>query len=110
MNIPKKIPVVPPSSQKETFPNYEKHNMDIDLNGDGTVDNYEQIVYERKAKNRRRMAWVSLVALIVSGFCLMFLVPESRLPQLNGILELYWISLGGIVGAYVGFSAWASRK
>lgn len=105
----KNIPVVP-VARKEEAPNYESHNMNIDLNEDGTVDGYEQMVYERKAKNRRRMAWLSLVALIVSGFCLMFLVPESRLPQLNGILELYWISLGGIVGAYVGMSAWASRK
>jgi len=95
---------------KQEFPNYENHNMEIDLNGDGIVDTYEQIVYERKARNRRRMAWLSLVALIVSGFCLMFLVPQTRLSQLNFILELYWLSLGGIVGAYVGMSAWASRK
>lgn len=84
--------------------------LEIDLNGDGVVSTQEQEIYERKAKNRRRMAWLSLIALIASGFALMFFVPESRLSQLNGILELYWISLGGIVGAYVGMSAWASRK
>lgn len=84
--------------------------LEIDLNGDGVVSTQEQQIYERKAKNRRRMAWLSLIALIASGFALMFFVPESRLSQLNGILELYWISLGGIVGAYVGMSAWASRK
>lgn len=84
--------------------------LQIDLNGDGIVTDKEQEIYERKAKNRRRMAWASLIALIASGFALMFFVPESRLSQLNGILELYWISLGGIVGAYVGMSAWASRK
>jgi hypothetical protein len=56
------------------------------------------------------MAWLSLLALIISGLSFMFLVPDSRLQQLNGILELYWISLGGIVGAYVGITAWVSRK
>jgi hypothetical protein len=114
----KDIPVIPKVTRKEPIleeelnqhPYYENHNMEIDLNKDGVVDSYEQIVYERKARNRRRMAWLSLIALIASGFCLMFLVPASRLPQLNGILELYWLSLGGIVGAYVGMSAWASRK
>ena len=88
----------------------EDSNLKIDLNNDGEVDDKEQVIYERKATNRRKMAWLSLVALIASGFSLMFFVPESRLSQLNGILELYWISLGGIVGAYVGMSAWASRK
>ena len=82
----------------------------IDLDGDGVVSKKEEEMYERKAKNRRRMAWLSLVALIASGFSLMFLVPENRLAQLNGILELYWLSLGGIVGAYVGMSAWSARK
>jgi hypothetical protein len=85
-------------------------DLKIDLNNDGVIDERENLIYERKAKNRRRMAWLSLIALIASGFCLMFFVPESRLSQLDGILELYWISLGGIVGAYVGMSAWASRK
>lgn len=82
----------------------------IDLDGDGVVSKKEEEIYERKAKNRRRMAWLSLAALIASGFSLMFLVPENRLAQLNGILELYWLSLGGIVGAYVGMSAWSARK
>lgn len=84
--------------------------LKIDLDGDGVISKKEEEIYERKAKNRRRMAWLSLIALIASGFSLMFFVPESRLSQLNGILELYWLSLGGIVGAYVGMSAWASRK
>jgi len=88
----------------------ENTNLQIDLNNDGVIDEKESLIYERKAKNRRRMAWLSLVALIASGFCLMFFVPESRLSQLNGILELYWLSLGGIVGAYVGMSAWSARK
>ena len=82
----------------------------IDIDGDGVISKKEEEIYERKAKNRRRMAWLSLVALIASGFSLMFLVPENRLAQLNGILELYWLSLGGIVGAYVGMSAWSARK
>lgn len=84
--------------------------LNIDLDGDGVVSKKEEEIYERKARNRRRMAWLSLIALIASGFSLMFFVPESRLSQLNGILELYWLSLGGIVGAYVGMSAWSARK
>ena len=87
-----------------------KANFDADLNGDGKLSEREEMLYEKKAVNRRRMAWLSLISLIVSAFCIIFLVPENRLEQLNGLLELYWISLGGIVGAYVGMSAWASKR
>lgn len=82
----------------------------IDLDEDGKVTKREQEIYEQRAKNRRAMAWISLVALIASGFALMFFVPETRLTQMDGLLELYWISLGSIVGAYVGISTWMSRK
>ena len=85
-------------------------NEELDLNKDGMVDDKEQLAYERKAVNRRKMAWLSLVALIASGFAVMFLVPESRLDQLNGLLEIYFISLASIVGAYVGISTWMTKK
>ena len=56
------------------------------------------------------MAWLSLIVAILSGFSLMFLVPESRLKSLDGLLELYWIGLLGIAGTYVGVSTWMSKK
>lgn len=83
---------------------------EIDINNDGNVTTTEERIYEQKAVNRRRMAWVSLVALIISGFCMMFLIPESRMKQLDGLLELYWIALGTVTGAYVGISTWMSKK
>lgn len=88
----------------------EEKQSEIDQNNDGKIDTYEQLIYERKAKNRRRMAWVSLIAIVISGLSLIFLVPESRLEKLDGILELYWIALAGIAGAYVGISTWLNKK
>lgn len=83
---------------------------ELDLDNDGKVTKVEQSIYEQRAKNRRSMAWVALIAMIVSGFALMFFVTETRLKELDGLLELYWIALGSIVGAYVGISTWLSRK
>mgnify|MGYP003353216258 CR=1 FL=1 len=37
----------------------------IDINGDGKVTKAEEQAYERRAVNRRRMAWVSLVSMLV---------------------------------------------
>ena len=83
---------------------------EIDLDGDGMINDKEIEMYERRAKNRRRMAWLSLIAMIVTSFCIMFLIPEERLSRIENMLDLYWVSLGGIVGAYVGISAWVNRK
>lgn len=85
-------------------------NNDIDLNEDGKVNEREIEIYEQRAKSRRGMAWLALIAMIVSAFCFMFVVPESRLKTLDGLLEIYWIGLSSIVGAYVGISTWMSRK
>lgn len=91
-------------------PQPQNNDNEIDLNKDGQVSSTEETLYEKKAVNRRRMAWLSLIALIVSGFCVLFIVPESRLKNLGGLLELYFISLAGIVGAYVGISTWMTKR
>lgn len=84
-------------------------NVEADINNDGIVDEKETKIYEMRATNRRRMAWVSLVAMIVSAIAIMFFVPDSRLEKIKDMLDLYWIALGGVVGAYVGISAWTKR-
>jgi hypothetical protein len=82
---------------------------EIDVNDDGIVNEKELEIYEQRAKNRRRMAWVSLIAMIFTAVALMFFVSDDRLAKLDGVLELYWIALGGVVGAYVGVSAWTKK-
>lgn len=85
-------------------------NNDIDINQDGKVSSKEEAQYERKAVNRRRMAWLSLIAMVASAFALMFFVPESRLEKIKDMLDLYWIALGGVVGTYVGISTWMTKR
>jgi len=82
---------------------------EIDVTGDGLVSEKEIEIYEQRAKNRRRMAWVSLCAMIVTAFALMFFVDKDRLSIMSGLLELYWLGLGGVVATYVGVSAWNKR-
>ena len=88
----------------------ENENSIFDINGDGKLDDKEQVMYERKAVNRRRMAWVSLVAMIVTAFALMFFVSDTRLEKIKDMLDFYWIALGSITGAYVGISTWMTKK
>lgn len=87
-----------------------ENNSEVDINKDGIVNDKEQELYEKKAVNRRRMAWVSLLAMIATAFAVLFFVPETKLDRIKDMLDLYWISLGGIVGAYVGISTWMTKK
>lgn len=83
---------------------------EVDIDKDGKVSETEAEAYERKAVNRRRMAWVSLIAMVATAAAILFVVPETKLERIKDMLDLYWIALGSIVGAYVGISTWMSKK
>tara|TARA_R100000406_G_scaffold14152_1_gene8966 strand:- start:86 stop:400 length:315 start_codon:yes stop_codon:yes gene_type:complete len=89
-----------------------------DLDGDGIVSDEElslakeirQSEHElRKLRAQRRMATATLVAM--GAFTLaMFFVDIERVEALSDISNLFYISGAGLVGAYMGVSAWMSRK
>jgi len=92
-----------------------------DLNGDGTVSDEElekikQIeeleMSERKALAQRRMAWISIAAMILFTVVVMIpgFIPESRLKLLGDLSALFYIGMAGVVGAYMGMTAYMSRK
>jgi len=67
---------------------------------------------ERKALAQRRMAWISMAAMIIFTIVLMVpgVVPESRLKLLADLSALFYIAMAGVVGAYMGMTAYMSRK
>ena len=62
-----------------------------------------------KRTNRRRMAWVALLSMIGVTLLLMFCVSEVMIKTLEPILPFFYITMGTIVGAYHGFSAWMGK-
>lgn len=60
---------------------------------------------ERKWKNMRRMAWVSLVAALVFPVGVYF-----GGDKLIDIASAYYLFLGAVVGAYMGFSAYGDKR
>mgnify|MGYP003674495942 FL=1 len=97
--------------------NYNKY----DLDGDGVVSDTEldkitkleeMELKEEKADAQRRMAWVSIIVMILFTTIIMIpgLIPETRLKLLGDLSSLFYISMAGIVGAYMGMSAWMSKK
>ena len=102
---------------KKSLENNSKYN-EYDTDGDGIVSDDElahvteikKLEHDlRKQRAQRRMATASLVAMgLFTGA--MFFVDIERVKALSDISNLFYISGAGIVGAYMGASAFMNRK
>ena len=102
---------------KKTLQKNSKYN-DYDLDGDGTVtdaelENAKEIKATedelRKHLAQLRMARWTLIAMGVFTFA-MFLIDLERVKALSDISNLFYLSGAGIVGAYMGTTAWMNKK
>jgi len=102
---------------KKSLENNSKYN-EYDADGDGVVSDEElahvteikKLEHDlRKQRAQRRMATASLVAMgLFTGS--MFFVDIERVKALADISNLFYISGAGIVGAYMGASAFMNKK
>ena len=70
-------------------------------NGNGDLKN--------RWKNRRRMAWTALVSMIITTILILFVIPEPRLALLSEVITWFYFSMASVIGAYMGFTTWASK-
>ena len=95
---------------------YEEYDVD----GDGIVSDeelakvkaiHEAESAEEKADAQRRMAWGSIIAMLVfSAFLFLPIFPDSRIKALADLFGLFYIGMAGVVGAYMGMTAYMSAK
>ena len=65
----------------------------------------------RKHTAQLRIARATLIGMaIFTTMMFMPFVPDTRIKLLGDISNLFFITGGGIIGAYMGVSAWMSRK
>ena len=93
---------------------------DYDFNNDGVVSDAEieraKEIREFEDRSRKHLAQLRLARYSLIGMgvytILLFMpfVPDSRIKLLSEISPLLFISLSGIVGAYMGFTTWMDRK
>ena len=97
--------------------NGSKYN-EYDLDGDGIVTDEElenaKVMKEtetllRKQLAQLRMARATLIAMGVFTLA-MFIIDVERVKALSDISNLFYLSGAGIVGAYMGTTAWMSKK
>ena len=91
---------------------------EYDLDGDNTITNEElqraKEIKETETKLRKNLAQLRMARYTLIGmgvFTLaMFLVPIERVEALAEISSLFYISGAGIVGTYMGTSAYMAKN
>tara|TARA_R100001086_G_scaffold237561_1_gene161683 strand:- start:1188 stop:1505 length:318 start_codon:yes stop_codon:yes gene_type:complete len=96
--------------------NYAQYDMDKD----GVVSDEELAHMKeikrlegelRKHRAQRRMATFTLVGMgLFTAMMFMPFMTTERIEALSDISNLFYISGAGIVGAYMGATAWMSKK
>ena len=96
-----------------------KYN-DFDLDGDGVVTDEEIArskemldleLREEKSEAQKMMAWLAILVMIAVTVVLFTpFIPDSRVNALSDLLGLFYFSLCGIVGTYMGATAFMHHK
>jgi|TARA_A100000172_G_scaffold40635_2_gene24795 hypothetical protein len=105
-------------TQKKLQPQSDFEQYDLD--GDGVVTD-EELEHAKAMKQTERELRKSLAQLRMARFTLIGMgaftammftpwVSVERIDALSEISNLFYISGAGIVGAYMGTTAWMSRK
>ena len=108
----------PPKNKKSL--QQDSHYNQYDIDGDGVVSDAELAAVkaileaetaEEKADAQRRMAWISLIAMLIfTGLVFLPIFPDSRINALGSLFATFYIGMAGVVGAYMGMTAYMSAK
>lgn len=90
--------------------------MNLDRDKDGKVSEYEQEIIEleqklKKSDTQRNMAWLALFfMLFFTGLLFTPFIPIDRVTAIGDLIGMFFVAQASIVGAYMGISAWMSKK
>ncbi len=88
---------------------------ELDLDGDGIVSDSEFAVVDalskhEKADAQRRMAWVSMGSMLFfTAAVFLPIFPDARIKALSDLFGLFYIGQAGVVGAYMGMTAYMAK-
>ena len=100
--------------QKKLEPDSEYSALDLD--NDGVVSDKELAVMEalekkEKMEAQKKMAWVAMVSMLVfTALVFLPIFPDTRIKALSDLFGLFYIGQAGVVGAYMGMTAYMSGK
>lgn len=76
------------------------------------INGNDKELMKNRWKNRRRMAWLSLVSMILVTILILFtdVVKIERLNVLTEVITWFYFSCASVIGMYMGATTWASVK
>ena len=82
--------------------------LEKEINGNG---NGKALVMKRW-KNRRRMAWLSLISMLLLTYLVLFtnVVSVERLGVLSEVITWFYFSCASVIGMYMGATTFAHIK
>ena len=64
-----------------------------------------------KQDTQRKLAWTAMLAMCVAtGVLFLPLLPDDKIETLIPMLDWFYIAQAGVVGAYMGFTTWMSKR
>lgn len=77
-------------------------------------DRTTKTIIKDRWKHRRRMAYIALVAILAVTYVCLFKIDSTKLDALEVIVTWFYVTMGSIIGAYVGFATlddkWQNKK
>lgn len=79
-----------------------------------SLDTTTKTLIKDRWKHRRRMAYIALCAILLVTYACLFKIETKKLDALEVIITWFYVTMGSIVGAYVGFATlddkWQNKK
>ena len=95
----------------------DRSKYDLDRTGTVTDEEVTRVrsiteneILGQRAHTQKKMAWAAMISMVFFTAILFSpMVSDSRVSALADLLGLFFIAQAGVVGAYMGVTAWLSR-
>ncbi len=106
------------SSELVVMDNNNENNMstnfhpdDLDQDGKVTRNELEARSKLERSTAQMKIAIAALTAMVTTMAVLLTpLISDERIRSLSSVFDMYFLACASIVGAYMGFSAWMTKR
>ena len=92
------------------YEQFDKDGVVTDQEIDRAKEMIDLELREEKSEAQKLMAWLAIIVMTITTIVLFTpLIPDSRVSALSDLLGLFYFSLCGIVGTYMGATAFMHK-